>query len=257
MIHPTAVLEGDICLPEDGSVEIGPYAVLRGAISIGSGCRIAAHACIEGWVTMGDNNTVCQGAVLGGDPQDLSFSRNTRSGLRIGSGNTFREHVTIHRGSKDDSFTTVGDRNFLMAGCHLGHDVTVGDGNVIANNVLFGGHVSLGNNTFLGGASVYHQFIRIGSGAMVQGHGGFSKDIPPYVIAHGVNSLAGLNVVGLRRAGVSAERRMMLKKAFDLLHSDMLPFEDLARLADSPEWTNESAVFFAFFRHPSRKGICR
>lgn len=257
MIHPTAILEGNIQLPDDGSVEIGPYAVLRGSITLGRNTRIGPHACFEGCVETGDGNSFGHGAIIGADPQDLSFDPATRSGVRIGHGNTFREYVTIHRGSRDDAFTLVGDGNFLMAGSHLGHDVVLGRENVIANNVLLAGHVHVGNHAFLGGGSVYHQFIRVGDRAMVQGNAGFSQDIPPFVVGHGINTLAGLNVVGLRRAGVPSARRNALKLAFERAHTDRLPMEELARLADSGDFSDEAAEFLRFFQHPSRKGICR
>lgn len=257
MIHPTAILEGDITYPDDGSVHIGPYAVLRGRIRLGRNTRVGPHACIEGEVEMGEANTIGHGAILGADPQDLTFDPSTRSGVRVGNGNTFREYVTIHRSSKEGRDTVVGDQNFLMAGCHLAHDVRIGNENVIANNVLLAGHVHLGNHAFLGGGSVYHQFIRLGDRAMVQGNAGLSMDVPPFVIAHGINLIAGLNVVGLRRAGLNSAARAMLKKAFDLVYLAKLPSEEIGRLADDPEWPPEARQFLAFFREPSRKGVCR
>lgn len=257
MIHSTAILEGDITHPDDGSLHIGPYAVLRGRIRLGRNTRIGPHACIEGEVEMGDANTIGHGAIIGADPQDLGFDPSVRSGVRIGSGNTFREYVTIHRSTRDGGDTIVGDQNFLMAGSHLAHDVRVGNENVLANNVLLAGYVQLGNHTFLGGGSGYHQFIRIGDRAMVQGNAGMSQDVPPFVIAHGINLIAGLNVVGLRRAGVNAAGRAMLKKAFDLVYLAKLPLEEIGRLAENPEWPAEARQFLAFFSQPSRKGVCR
>ncbi len=257
MIHPTAILEGNIQLPSDGSIEIGPYAVLRGDITLGRNTRIGPHACIEGEVTMGDANTIGHGAIIGGDPQDLTFDPATRSGVRLGTGNTLREYVTIHRSAHSEGDTIMGDQNFLMAGSHLAHDVRIGNENVIANNVLLAGHVQLGNNAFLGGGSGYHQFIRIGDRVMIQGNSGMSMDVPPFVIAHGINLIAGLNVVGLRRAGVPIARRNALKRAFDLVYLAKLPLAEIARLADDPEYEEEAHHFLSFFREPSRKGVCR
>lgn len=256
-VHPTAILEGDIRLPDDGSVEIGPYAVLRGTIVLGRGTRIGPHATLQGDVALGEGNTIGHGAVIGGDPQDLSFDPATPSGVRIGSGNTFREHTTVHRGSKPGSHTMVGDENFLMAGAHLGHDCILGHRNVLANNVLFGGHIVAGNDAFLGGGSVYHQFIRVGDRAMAQGNAGFSQDLPPFVVGHGINLIAGLNVVGLRRAGVPAARRASLKQAFDLVYLDKAPMDRIRAEAADPVWTDEAAVFLRFLAEPSRRGVCR
>ena len=257
MIHPTAILEGNIKIADNASVEIGPYAVLRGDITVGSGTRIGPHACLEGIVQLGEDNTIGHGAVLGGVPQDLGFDSETTSGVRIGNGNTIREHVTIHRSSHEGGMTVLGDRNFLMVGCHLGHDVQTGDDNVLANNVLLAGHVALGNHVFLGGGSVFHQFIRIGDRSIVQGNAGISQDLPPFVMAHGINLVAGLNVIGLRRAGVTNHRRAQLKQAFDLVYLARLPMNEILHMADDPSWTDEASQFLAFFRNPSRKGVCR
>lgn len=257
MIHPTAILEGNVTLPSDGSIEIGPYAILRGEITLAANTRIGPHACIEGRVSIGPSSSIGHGAIIGGDPQDLSFDPSTKSGVRIGAGNTIREYVTIHRSSHAGGETTVGDRNFLMAGSHLAHDVVMGNENVLANNVLLAGHVQLGNNAFLGGGSVYHQFIRIGDRVMVQGNGGMSMDLPPFVVAHGINLVAGLNVVGLRRAGIPLARRNALKQAFDLVFVAKLPLVEIGRLAEDPDWQDEAREFLQFFKEPSRKGVCR
>ena len=256
-IHPTAILEGDIRLPEDDSVEIGPYVVLRGTIVLGSRTRIEPHATVQGEVTMGEGNTIGHGAVIGGDPQDLSFDRATSSGVVIGSGNTFREYATVHRSTKPGGRTVVGDGNFLMAGAHIGHDCVLGNRNVLANNVLFGGHIQTGDDAFLGGGSVYHQFVRIGDRAMAQGNAGFSQDLPPFVIGHAINVITGLNVVGLRRAGVSAARRAALKRAFELVYLEKAPMERIREAAQDPAWTDEAAIFLAFVAAPSRRGVCR
>jgi UDP-N-acetylglucosamine acyltransferase len=256
-IHPTAVLEGEIRLPDDDSVEIGPHAVLRGRIVLGPGCRIGPHACLEGDVELGRDNRVMAGAVIGGEPQDLSFDSATPSGVRVGDGNTFREHVTIHRSTHAGGFTRLGHGNYLMAGAHIGHDSRLGDRNTLANNVLLAGHVAVGSGVFLGGASVFHQFIRIGDGVMVQGTGAFSLDLPPYVIGHQMNELAGLNIVGLRRAGVPAERRASLKRAYELACRERMPLPDLGAALAAAEWGPEARAFLEFFLAPSRKGVCR
>jgi len=257
MIHPTAILEGDIRLPDEHSVEIGPYAVLRGNISIGPGCVIAPHACIEGIVEIGENNKIGHGATIGAEPQDLSFDPSTPSGVRIGNGNTIREACTIHRSTKAGGMTVVGDRNFLMCGAHLAHDVVLGSGNVIANNALFGGHVSLGDGAFVGGAAVFHQFIRIGDGVMIQGMSGFSMDLAPFVIGCRVNMVAGLNVVGLRRAGVGPDSRSSVKKAYERVVRDKIPRPEIAALLDDPDWSPEARRFLEFCAAESKKPLCR
>ena len=146
-------------------------------------------------------NFIGYGAVIGATPQDFAFRKTVFSEVRIGDGNTFREYVTIHRGTKEGSATVVGNNCYLMVGTHLGHNVRLGDNVVIANNCLLAGYVEVGDGAVLGGGTVFHQFLRIGPLAMVRGGTRFGKDIPPYVSADGENLLSGVNAIGLRRAG--------------------------------------------------------
>ena len=149
MIHPTAIIDPAAELAED--VEVGPYAIIGPGVRAAAGCKVAPHAQLCGTVELGEGTTVGHGAVVGADPQDLTFDPSVQSGVRLGKNNTLREHVTIHRSTGEGGWTTVGDDNFLMAGTHLGHDVQMGDGNILANNCLFAGHVIVGNGAFFGG----------------------------------------------------------------------------------------------------------
>ena len=253
MIHPTALISPTAILAEN--VEVGPYAIIEDGVIIGPGCRILSHAQVLTGVVMGAANTVDRAAILGGDPQSLSFDRSTRSGVRIGEGNTFREHVTVHRSTLPGGTTFIGNRNFLMAHCHVGHDSTLGDENVIANAVLIAGHVTVGDRCFLGGSSVYHQLIRVGDQSMVQGNSAFSADVPPYCIGHETNLLAGLNVVGLRRAGLDSAARLELKRLYrEVFHHPLGPVKSAAALLTgitSPSGHH----FLEFIAHPGRKGL--
>lgn len=253
MIHPTALISPSARLA--GDVEVGPFAIIEDGVVIGAGCRILGHAQILTGVVMGARNTVDRGAVIGGDPQSLSFDRTTRSGVRIGDDNVFREHVTVHRSTKADGATIIGHGNFLMAHCHVGHDSTLGDHNVIANAVLIAGHVVIGSRCFLGGSSVYHQFIRVGDLAMSQGNSAFSADLPPYCIGHETNLLAGLNVVGLRRAGLDSAARLELKRLYrEIFNHPLGPAKSAAALL--AETTSPSGrLFLEFMATPGSKGI--
>lgn len=261
MIHPTALIDPEAELADD--VQVGPYAVIGAGARIAAGCEIAAHAQVIGHVCLEAGVRVGHGAIIGGDPQDVAFDPATDSSVEIGEGTVIREHVTIHRGSKPGSVTRVGRNNFLMAGAHLGHDVQLGNANVIANNVLFAGHVVMGHRSFVGGGSVFHQFIRIGDFCMIQGLSGFSKDLPPFVMAAGVNHVVGLNVVGMRRHGFSATERLHIKRAFDHFYRSGHNFSQAIEALDRTNSGNEGAgwcaaalEFFDFFRQPSRKGVC-
>src|SRR5713101_6141994 len=215
-IHSTAIVDPTAKVAAD--VAIGPYAVVGARVVIGERSTIESHAVINPDVTIGVGNFVGHGGIIGTAPQDLSFSPGRKTYVAIGNENVIREHCTIHRGSAEDSVTKIGHKNFLMAGTHVGHNCEVGNNVIIANNCLLGGHVSVDDGAFLGGACVFHQHMCVGRFAITQGASAFSKDIPPFVIAAERNSVFGLNVVGLRRAGFSAIYRDEIKTAFNLIY---------------------------------------
>lgn len=252
-IHPSALVSSTARLA--GDVEIGPFAVIEGSVELAAGVKIGGHAWLSGATFLGEGTTVGWGAVIGANPQDLGFDPATPSGVRIGPRNVIREYATIHRGSKPGTFTTLGEDNYLMTGAHLGHDSQVGNGNVIANNVLFGGHVQLGNRAFLGGTSAYHQFVRIGDLAMVQGTSAVSQDVPPYCVVYGINQLAGLNTVGLRRAGFDAAARLEIKQLFKILFRSGLPLSQAVATAAVLEWSPAAQLLLDAVAKPSRKGV--
>ena len=254
-IHPSAVV--DSRAEVDPSADIGPMAVLEGPVRIGPHSKVGPHAQIYGPVVLGEHNDIGGGAVIGALAQDLNASWENTGGLCIGDHNVFREYVTVHRSAKPEGFTELGDKNFLMTGAHVGHDVRMGDENIFANNVLLAGHVTIGSHCFLGGASVFHQFIRIGDGCMVQGMSGTSHDIPPYVIAAGINAVAGLNSVGLRRRNVAKEARRELRKLFGLFYRDNLNRNQALETADKTAWESvEARKFIEAIRSPTSKGVC-
>ncbi len=252
--HPTAIVESGAEIADD--VEIGPYAFIDSRVRIGSGCRIASQAHLLGRVELGSGNQVGVGAVIGADPQSVGFDSGISSGVIIGNDNTFREHTTIHRSLYEGVSTRVGDGNFLMAGSHLGHDVTIGNRNVIANSCLLGGHVTVGDSCFLGGGSVFHQFVRLGDFIMIQGLTALGLDVPPFVIAAGRNRIAGLNVVGLRRADFDREARAAIKEAFDLFYHRGLNLTQAQERAASRTWPDPAARFVKFFQEESHRGFC-
>lgn len=254
MVHPTALISAEAEI--DPSAEVGAYAILEGPVKIGPGCKIAPHAQIVGDTVIGEGTTIGRGAVIGETPQDIGFTSAIASGVRIGRHNVIREHVTIHRGSKDGGLTEVGDGNFLMVGSHLGHDVKMGNRNILANAVLVAGHVHIGNSTFMGGGAVFHQFIRIGDFCVVQGNGSFSRDIPHYCAALRINRLSGLNVVGLRRQGFSAEDRAGIKELFNLVFRSGHNLSQALAAARERTWSEHPARLLAFLEAPSKKGVC-
>lgn len=252
-IHPTAVVSPEAVLAAD--VEVGPYAVVGAGVHLGAGTVVQAHAMIEGDTVLGERNQVGYGAVIGAPPQDFAFKPSLKSAVRIGDGNTFREYVTIHRGTKEGTVTNVGNDCYLMVGSHLAHNNQIGNRVIIANNCLLAGYVEVGDGAVLGGGTVFHQFIRVGKMAMVRGGTRFGKDIPPFVTANGENIITGLNVVGLRRAGVSAEARAELRRVFRQIFGSGLNMSQALEGAAKETWGPEATYFLEFIR-ASKRGMC-
>lgn len=252
-IHPTAVVEEGAVIGAD--VKIGPYALIGPEVKLGDGCIVHGHAVLAGKVTIGKNNTIGYGSVIGTPPQDFAYKEGIPSEVRIGDGNTLREYVTIHRGTRAGSATVMGNNNYLMTASHLGHDVRVGNNVIIANNCLLAGYVEVQDNAVLGGGTVFHQFMRIGRLAMVRGGTRFGKDIPPFTVGESTNRLSGLNAVGLKRHGFSVELRLELKRAFRLLFREGLNFRQGLERAARSEWCKETQEFFDFIAE-SKRGVC-
>ncbi|MFK7910961.1 MAG: acyl-ACP--UDP-N-acetylglucosamine O-acyltransferase [Akkermansiaceae bacterium] len=252
-IHPSAIVSEQADLAEDTSV--GPFAIIDAGVKIGSGCTIGAQAWITGGTTMGEGNNIGYGSIIGAEPQSIGFEPETKSSVEIGSNNNIREYVTIHRSIDEGESTTVGDKNFLMTGVHLAHDVKMGSHNSLANNVLLAGHIKMGDHTFLGGGGGFHQFLHIGSYAIVQGNAVVSRDVPPFCMAHGRNELAGLNVIGLRRGGFTAEERADIKRAYNLLFRSGGNLSEALEEAHKTTWTDVAKLLLHSARHASRKGL--
>jgi UDP-N-acetylglucosamine acyltransferase len=253
-IHPTAIVHPDAKIA--GDADIGPYVCIEGPAEIGSRCVIGAHAILAGRVRLGDDNRVGYGAILGAASQHLSFAPDHPGEVVIGNGNTIRELCTIHRSTLEGGATRVGDHNYLMAGAHLGHDVEIAGHVVIANNALLGGHVHVASRVFIGGACVFHQHIRIGRLAIAQGASAFSKDIPPFTLAAERNTVAGLNAVGLRRAGLDVAQRQEIKNAFKLLYKSGMNTAQALAASLELDWGPEAREFFDFVRAAKKRGIC-
>jgi len=251
-IHPTAIVNPGATFGD--AISIGAYAVIEGDTYIGDGTEIRAHAVIKRFTTLGPGNTVYEGAVLGGEPQDLGFV-DCRSYLRIGANNRIREDVTMHRGTQPESATTVGSDCFIMANAHVAHNCILGDGVIIANNVALAGHVDIEDRAFISGGVVVHQFCRIGRIAMIGGNSKVVQDCLPFVITDGMPGRArGLNIVGLRRAGFGSSGLRNLKEAYGLLLRSGLSLEGaLQRLEDLGDPL--VAHLIDFIRNSSR-GFC-
>lgn len=253
LIHPTALVDSAARLAPD--VEVGHGAIIGAGAVIGEGCRIQSRAVITGHVRMGKRNLIGYGAIIGSDPQDFSFKPETNSFVEIGDDNVIREYATIHRATKEGGTTRVGNNNFLMVGVHMGHDSSVANRVVIANNCLLAGHVEVQDGAVLGGGSVFHQFIRIGKFCMVRGGERFNKDVPPFVSAYGTSLVSGINAIGLKRAGFSAESRMEIKRAFKLVYRSGLNISQAIEESKKETWGPEARFFLDFISSAKKRGV--
>lgn len=239
-------------------MSIHPTAVVEEGAQLGAGCVIHAHAIILKHTVLADRVIVHPFAVLGGEPQYLKFDPATQSSVRVGPGTVVREHVTINRSIHAGQATTVGARCFLMANSHVGHDSVVEDDVVLANNVMLAGHVHVGRNTFLGGGAGFHQFCRIGEGVIVSGLARIAQDIPPFAMAAERNEIIGLNLIGLKRRGVSRAAIGEIKDAFRAVYFTPGNIRAVASaaLAGHAFQTAEARQFLTFFTE-GKRGFAR
>lgn len=253
-IHPTALISPKAKI--HSTVRIGPFVIIEDDVVIAEGCTIAAAAQILNGSRIGAYCEIGQGTIIGTAPQIRGFDPSVRSGVTLGERNVVREHCTLHRGGIERSQTILGNDNFLMVGVHLGHDCTVGNSNTMANGCLLGGHVIVADHCFLGGGTMFHQQVRVGSYVMAQGLGGFSQDLPPYVIGAKINEVAGINAVGLSRGGFSPATRKAIKEAFASVYRGNTPLKELLEAAKNESLIPEVQAFYDFLNADSKKGLC-
>lgn len=215
-VHPLGLVEPGAEL--DDGVEVGPFCLVQSGARIGARTRLLSHVVIASHTSLGADNVVHAGAVLGGPPQDKSYKGEPTT-LAIGSGNHIRECVTMSRGTlKGGGATVVGDRNLVMACSHVGHDCAIGSDIVMANGVLIAGHVQIHDRAVIAGAVACHHFVRIGRMAYVGGMSRVVHDVPPFTKVSGERvRVRALNVVGLQRAGISEQELDQLKEIYNAL----------------------------------------
>src|SRR5213593_1699292 len=253
-IHPTAIVDPDAQIGAD--VEIGPFSTIGPQVSIGEKTIVQSHVVIESEVAIGNGNFIGHGVIIGAPPQDVLYSPERKTRVEIGNDNVIREYCTIHRGSPDSSATKIGDKNFLMAGTHIGHNCVIGNNVVIANNCLLAGHVRVDDGAFIGGGSTFHQHMHIGRLVMVQGSSAFGKDLPPFVIAADRNSVFGINVIGLKRAGFNAKDRDEIKNALKLVYASGLNISQALGKAATMKFGAPAREFLEFVANARKRGIC-
>ncbi len=253
MLHPTAIISPTAQLAAD--VTVGPCAVIEGNVTIGPGCVVGPFVHLLGHTTIGARNRIHAGAVIGDTPQDLKY-KGEPTRLAIGDDNVIREHATIHCSTKADTITTIGSHCFIMGNAHIGHDVQVKDHAIICNGVAIAGFAVIGERAFLSANSLVHQFCRVGPMALLQGGAAVSMDLPPYCIGMGVNTICGLNVIGLRRNGFTSAQRLELRRLYHLLFLSGKPWREALAEAQATV-QGDAAKLFLDFATTSKRGICR
>jgi UDP-N-acetylglucosamine acyltransferase len=252
VIHPTAIIHPSAQV--HSTTRVGPYAVIDEHVRLGPNCVVGPHVYLTGHTIIGEGNRFFGGAVVGEAPQDLKY-RDAPMELRIGDLNVFREHVTIHRSSKSGEATEIGSENFLMAHSHVAHNCRVGNHVIMANGALLGGHVMVDDRAFISGNCLVHQFVHVGTLALMQGGSAISKDLPPYTVARGDNGMCGLNTVGLRRVGLTLEERTELKKLYRVLFRQDQNLKEAIATARK-RFSSPASLLLLDFVAKSSRGVC-
>lgn len=253
-IHPTAIVDASAEI--DPSADVGAYAVVEPGARIGADTRLWPHAYVSAGTTLGRGCQIHPFAVVGHLPQDLKFAGEP-SYTQVGDGTIVREHATIHRGTMPGSTTIVGQRCFIMSTGHIGHNCVIGDDVVVANGGLLAGHCEVGRRAFISGNVAVHQFCRIGAMVMLGGRvSAVGSDVPPFMLVE-PPGVVGLNVVGLRRAGISSEERRELRRCHQVLYRGSGPFPRRVEQVAGMVATDAGHELLKFLQAPSKRGYLR
>lgn len=216
IIHPTAVVSASARLGKAN--QIGPFVVIEDDVEMGDNNILHTGAVLRSGTRMGNGNQLHEYAVLAGEPQDLGFDKKLPTYVKIGDGNVLREGVTIHRATKAEMSTILGNNNYFMTHVHIGHDCVIGNNIIMAPDAGIGGHVHIEDRAFISGGVMIHQFAKVGRIAMIGGNAKITQDVLPFMITDGMpGQVRGLNVVGLKRAGFKADDLRVLKQAYQLM----------------------------------------
>ncbi len=257
-IHPTAIVSPEATLADNCS--IGPFAILEGRVNVGSGVTVGPYCHLIGELTIGSDCRFHSGCVIGDAPQHLGYQGQATRTV-IGERSVFREHVTVHRGmpvgiGPGTGETRIGNDCFFMAGSHIAHDCVIGSHVVLANCALAGGHVTVGDRAFLSGNTAVHQFCRVGRLAMLGGTSCVTQDLPPFWIAQGgVNRARGVNVVGIRRAGLSPVVITAVKQAYRLINMAGRTIPDALSELEAAHGHLPVVVELAAFFRSTKRGV--
>src|SRR5262245_5469618 len=256
-VHPTAVVSTEAELAD--GIQIGPCAAIEGPVTIGPDCIISPHTHLIGPLVMGRGNRVGTGTVIGSEPQHLGY-HGQPSRTEIGDFNTFREHVTIHRGShvEGEGVTRIGSHNYFMVNAHVAHDCKVANHCILVNGALLAGHCELQDQVYMSALTAIHQFVRMGRLSFLNGQESSTKDVPPFLIVKNRSAMLGVNVVGMRRAGIASADISAVRKAFQILYRSDLMLKVGVERAEAELGSNPVvAEMLQFIRAKSKRGIMR
>jgi len=256
-IDNTAVISSDARLADD--VVVGAYAVIGAGVSIGAGCQVGPHVRIDGPTRIGERNVFVGSASIGTPPQDLKF-RGEKTELVIGSDNTFREFITINRGTAGGGgITTIGSHNFFMAYAHVAHDCHIGSRTIFANNATLAGHVDVGDNSQVGAFSAVHQFCRVGEHAFIGGGSICTQDVLPFIktVGNRPAKTYGVNTIGLERKGFQKESIEALQRAYRILVRSKLPLEKALQRLEAEYGPYAEVRYLVEFIRESKRGFIR
>jgi len=251
-IHPTAVVDPNADI--DPTADIGPYALIGPHAKIGPNTRVMAHAFITHHTTIGADNTIHVGAVIGHDPQHLAYG-GAPCYTVIGDRNIIREYASIHGSFEEGQQTIIGNENYLMGFSHVGHDCRLGNRIVLCNGSLLSGHVEVEDRAFISGLAAVHQFTRIGRLVMCAGVSRVNRDVPPYMMVYGDSEVIGLNTVGLKRAGIAPAARAEIKKAYRILYEQKRSLSAAIEILKS-EPRGAEVEHLIRFLEGTKRGIC-
>lgn len=253
-IHPTAIVSENAVLGNGNT--IGAYVIIEDDVVLGDNNTLLSGSVLKSGSSLGNENNIHEHVVIGGVPQDLGFNISTPSYVKMGNKNTLREFVTVHRASQENEATKLGNENYLMAQVHIGHDCELENNVIIAPSSGLGGFVTVEDRAFISGGVMVHQFVHIGSLAMLGGNAKITQDVLPYMMADGNPAhISGLNKVGLRRAGYKVADMKALKKAYQLVFSTESKLEE--RLNQLSQQDHASAQHLLSFINASKRGFHR
>ncbi|MBO1926645.1 acyl-ACP--UDP-N-acetylglucosamine O-acyltransferase [Thiomicrorhabdus sp. 6S2-11] len=257
MIHSTAIIDPKARIADD--VEIGPYCVIEGDVQIDSGCKLESHVVVYGPCVIGKGNRFYPFGCIGAAPQDKKFVEGDEAITIIGNNNTFRENVTVNRGTiQDIAKTVVGDNNWIMAGVHIAHDCIVGNNCIMANNVALAGHVEIQDWAILGGYTLVHQFCRIGEHSFCGMGSVINQDVPDFVVVSGnIAEAKTVNLEGLKRRDFDSEQRRLVKRAYKIIYRSNLSIKDALAELEAQNDKAGTLNHLIEFLSTSTRGITR